>query len=372
MSKSRILYTKPSITELEVAYATDAAANGWGERCYDYINRFEAAFCQHIGARYAIATSSCTGALHMGLAALGIGPGDEVILADTNWIASAAPITYLGAKPVFVDVDPVSWCIDPVKAEAAITANTKAIIAVHLYGNICDMASLLDISRRHNLPIVEDAAEAIGSQWQGQPAGSIGAFGTFSFHGTKTLTTGEGGMLVTSDDALYQRILTLSNHGRAKGQTKQFWPDEIGFKYKMSNIQAALGVGQMERINALIDRKRTIFKTYADALVGINSITLNPEPLGTRNGYWMPTTVFDRESGVTREQLQTAFAAENIDARVFFWPLSSLPSFEPVPANEIAYDLPGRSINLPSYHEMTGEDIARVVEVLHRVARNAA
>jgi len=371
MSKPRILYTKPSITSVEVAYASDAAANGWGERCYDYINRFEAAFAGHIGTTRAIATSSCTGALHMGLAALGIGPGDEVILADTNWIASAAPITYLGAKPVFVDVDPASWCIDPAKAEAAITPRTKAILAVHIYGNMCDMAALLDIGRRHNLPIVEDAAEAIGSSWQGRPAGSLGAFGTFSFHGTKTLTTGEGGMLVTSDEALFRRILTLSNHGRAKTQTKQFWPDEVGFKYKMSNIQAALGVAQMERIDALIARKREIFQAYATALAGINSIALNPEPTGTRNGYWMPTAVFAPQSQVTRERLQAAFGAENIDARVFFWPLSSLPAFEPVPTNAVAYDLPGRAINLPSYHDMTEEDMARVVGVLKQVATEA-
>jgi perosamine synthetase len=143
---SRIYYTKPSITELEIRYATDAAANGWGEKCYDYIYRFENLFKKHLNVKYAIATSSCTGALHMGLAALGIGPGDEVILADINWIASAAPITYLGAKPVFVDILPDTWCIHPEKAEAAITPKTKAIIAVHLYGNLCEMDALLDIS----------------------------------------------------------------------------------------------------------------------------------------------------------------------------------------------------------------------------------
>ena len=216
MTKPRILYTKPSITEREVAYATDAAANGWGERCYDYINRFEAAFAAHLGVTHAISTSSCTGALHMGLAALGVGPGDEVILADTNWTASAAPIVHLGAKPVFVDVLPDSWCIDPEKAAAAITPKTKAIIAVHIYGNLCDMDRLLAIGARHDIPVVEDAAEALGSEWRGRKAGSLGAFGAFSFHGTKTVTTGEGGMFVTSDSKLYEKVLTLSNHGRAR------------------------------------------------------------------------------------------------------------------------------------------------------------
>ena len=162
---SRILYTKPSITELEVRYATDAAANGWGDECYTYINRFEELCKQHLNVKYAIATSSCTGALHMGFAALGLATGDEVILADINWIASAAPITYLGAKPIFVDILPDSWCIDPEKVEAAITPRTKAILAVHLYGNVCEMERLLAIGAKHGIPVIEDAAQAFGQPY---------------------------------------------------------------------------------------------------------------------------------------------------------------------------------------------------------------
>lgn len=367
--KPRILYTKPSITEAEIAYATDAAANGWGERCYEYISKFEEAFSRHLGVRHAIATSSCTGALHLGLAALGVKPGDEIILADTNWIASVAPVTYFGAVPVFVDVLPDTWCLDPIKVEAAITPRTKAIIAVHLYGNLCDLDALLYIGRRHGIAVIEDAAEAVGSQWRGARAGSLGTFGTFSFHGTKTITTGEGGMFVTSDDALYERVLTLSNHGRARGQKKQFWPDEIGFKYKMSNVQAAIGLAQIERVDELIDRKRQIFAGYRDRIGQTNDIRLNPEPPGTINGFWMPTAVFSKESGITREVLKEAFAAENIDARVFFWPLSSLPFFASKPENSHAYSLPERAINLPSYHDMSDDDIRRVSEVLLSVLR---
>lgn len=363
----RIVYTKPSITDREIAYATDAAANGWGERCYDYIIKFEAAFAAHLGVTYAIATSSCTGALHMGLSALGVGPGDEVILADTNWIASAAPITHLGATPVFVDIDPVSWCIDPQKAEAAITPRTKAILAVHIYGNLCDMDRLLALGERHGIPVIEDSAEAIGSIWRGRRAGSMGAFGAFSFHGTKTVTTGEGGMFVTNDSALYEKVLTLSNHGRARGQTKQFWPDEVGFKYKMSNIQAAIGLGQIERIDELIAGKRRIFEHYAKAFAGL-PLAMNPEPPHTTNGLWMPTLVFDKDSGITRETLQAAFAARNIDARVFFHPLSSLPMFEARPKNIHAYDIPSRAINLPTYHDMTEDELGSVIDVVRSLS----
>lgn len=362
----RIPYTKPSITELEVGYATDAARTGWGAKCYDYIKRFEAAWAEHLGVRHAVATSSCTGALHMGLAASGVGRGDEVIVPDTTWMATAAAVTYLGATPVFVDVSPGTWCIDPDAVEAAITARTRAIIAVHLYGNVCDMDRLLAIGQAHGLPIVEDAAEAIGSAWRGRRAGSIGTFGAFSFHGTKTMTTGEGGAFVTDDEELHHKVLTLSNHGRAPGTTRQFWADVVGFKYKMSNIQAAIGCGQIERIDELIAGKRRIFHRYRDALAGL-PLQLNPEPAGTTNGYWMPTAVFDRHTGVTREQLQGAFEAANIDARVFFHPLSSMPMFEACPHNTVAWDLPTRAVNLPSYHDMTAEEQSRVAEVLRGV-----
>jgi perosamine synthetase len=362
--KPRIHYTKPSITELEICYATDAAANGWGDQCYAYINRFEELFKEHLGVRYAIATSSCTGALHMGMAALGIGPGDEVIMADTNWIATASPIVHLGAKPVFVDILPDSWCIDPEKAEAAITPRTKAIVAVHLYGNLCDMDRLLAIGEKYGIPIIEDAAEAIGSVWHGKRAGSMGKFGAFSFHGTKTLTTGEGGMFVTNDEALYETVLTLSNHGRARSQMKQFWPDMVGFKYKMSNIQAAVGCAQMERVEDLIAEKRRIFHAYRDGLAGIDGIAMNPEPAGTRNGYWMPTVVFEESTGVTREALQAAFAAENIDARVFFWPLSGLRMFEAICRNTHASSIPERAINLPSSQSQTEDEKDRVISTL--------
>lgn len=362
--KPHIYYTKPSITDLEVRYATDAAANGWGEKCYEYINRFEEAFKAHLGVKYAIATSSCTGALHMGMAALGIGPGDEVIMADTNWIATASPIVHLGAKPVFIDILADSWCLDPGLVEQAITPRTKAIVAVHLYGNLCEMNQLLSIGKKHGIPVIEDAAEAVGSIYHDKRAGSMGKFGTFSFHGTKTITTGEGGMFVTDDPELYEHVLTLSNHGRARGQTKQFWPDMVGFKYKMSNIQAAIGCGQMERIDKLIARKREIFEYYRERLTGTPGIRMNPEPVGTRNGYWMPTLVFTRETAITREKLQAAFAAQNIDARVFFWPLSSLPPFKPVQQNLIAYELPRRAINLPSYHDLGALDQDRVTSTV--------
>jgi len=361
---SRIYYTKPSITELEVEYATDAARNGWGERCYEYINRFEETFKEHLGVKYAIATSSCTGALHMGMAALGIGQGDEVILADTNWIATASPIVHLGATPVFVDILKDSWCLDPELVEQAITPRTKAIIAVHLYGNLCEMDKLLLIGEKYGIPVIEDAAEAIGSVYHGKRAGSMGKFGSFSFHGTKTITTGEGGIIVTNDAELYETVLTLSNHGRARTQTKQFWPDMVGFKYKMSNIQAAIGCAQIERINELIEKKRRIFKLYKKELSNL-PITMNLEPAGTKNGYWMPTMVVHDKVIFDREVLLLTFKEDDIDGRVFFWPLSKLPMFDSNPRNKISYNLSLRGINFPGYHDLVEPEIKRITNHIH-------
>ena len=302
----------------------------------------------------------------MGMAALGIGLGDEVIMADINWIATASPIVHLGAKPVFVDILPDSWCLDPELVEQAITPRTKAIVAVHLYGNLCDMDRLLAIGEKHGIPVIEDAAEAIGSIYHGKRAGSMGKFGAFSFHGTKTLTTGEGGMFVTNDPKLYEHVLTLSNHGRSRGQTKQFWPDMVGFKYKMSNIQAAIGCAQMERIEDLTAAKRRIFTYYFKHLREL-PLKMNPELAGTINGYWMPSIIVNEMILFDRDALLALFKEDNIDGRVFFWPLSMLLMFEKRLENTVSYRLSSRAINLPSYHVLAEEEMDRVIEIVRVV-----
>lgn len=364
----KIFYTKPSITQLEIEYALDAAKNGWGEKCYDYIYRFENEFAQYLGVKHAIATSSCTGALHMGLAALGIGPGDEIILADTNWVATVAPIVHLGAQPIFVDILEDTWCINPIKVEAAITPKTKAIITTHLYGNFCDLPSITAIGETFGIPIIEDAAEAIGTTFQNKHAGSMGKFGTFSFHGSKTITTGEGGMFVTNDSNLFEKVLTLSNHGRVRGQKKQFWPEKIGFKYKMSNIQAAVGCAQLSRIHELVNRKREILTFYRERLEIPGVTKMNPIQQEVLNGSWMPNLIFEKSSRIDFEEISQDLASEGIDARPFFCPLSSTGLFGPsLDSNPVAYELPSRSINLPSYHEIEESDLELVSRTVLRM-----
>jgi perosamine synthetase len=365
MTQTKIPINKPSITSLERKYVADAIANGWGERCYDYIYRFEAEFAKYMNANHALATSSCTGAIHLALMALGVKAGDEVIVPEITWIASVEPILYVGAKPVFVDVEKDSWCIDPVKIREAITSKTKAIIPVHVYGNMCDMDAIMQIAAEYDLKVLEDAAEALGSEFNGRKAGSIGHAGVFSFHGTKTMTTGEGGMMVTNDTHVYERAKVLNDHGRnpKDPENKMFWMRNYGYKYKMSNLQAALGCAQIERIEELVAKKRQIFEWY-HALLQEIPCTLNPEPEHIKNSYWLPTIVFDKNIKFNRNKYFSICIENNIDCRPFFFPLSTLPMFDSCCTNTVAYDIFSRGINLPSYHEMSLNEVKRVLNCL--------
>lgn len=364
----KIFITKPSITDLEISYVNDAITNGWGAKCYDYIYRFEKSFAEYLETQYAMATSSCTGAIHLALMALGVKAGDEVILPDITWIASVEPVLYIGAKPVFVDVLPDSWCIDPQKFEAAISPKTKAVIPVHVYGNLCEMDEIIAISDKHNIKVLEDAAEGLGSEYKGRKAGSIGDVGVFSFHGTKTLSTGEGGILVTNDAEILEKAKILNDHGRNPKDNKVFWMRDYGYKYKMSNLQAAMGCAQIERADELVEKKRQIFYWYQE-LFGDFPCQMNPEPDYVKNSYWMPTIILDKDLDVDRFDLMNYLKEKNIDSRPFFYPLSSLPMFDEVPENTVSYDIYDLGINLPSHHDMDFGQVERVVEAVREYTK---
>lgn len=365
----------PWITDREVDYVAEAARSAWFSNHYEFNRRFEETFAAWVGVKYAVSLPHCTAAIHLSLVAAGIGPGDEVIVPDVTWIASVAPVTYVGATPIFADIRPDTWCIDPASVEKSITERTKAIIGVDLYGSMADWAELRRIAEKHNLFLIEDAAEALGSEYGGHKAGALGDTGVFSFHGSKTLTTGEGGMFVTDDDYLHKRVLALRDHGRPPGD-KLFLNTEIGFKYKMSSLQAAFGLAQIERADELIARKRDIFSWYAQELSGLPGVTLNAEPQGTRNSYWMVTAIIDPRFGLNKFALIEAFKAENIDTRPFFSPLSSLPAFEAypqssahMPANPAGEQVARYGINLPSGYHMTPELVNRVSSVLRDILK---
>lgn len=366
MSK-KIPINKPSITELEISYVNDAIANGWGEKCYDYIYRFEKEFASYQGVNHALATSSCTGAIHLALMALDVKSGDEVIVPEITWIASTEPVLYIGAKPVFVDVLADTWCLDPKKVEEAITPKTKAIIVVHVYGNLCNMDEIILIAKKHNLVVIEDAAEALGSEYYGKKAGSIADVGVFSFHGTKTMTTGEGGILITNNETVYEKAKVLNDHGRnpKDPENKMFWMRNYGYKYKISNLQAALGCAQISRIDELVNKKREIFNWYK-VLLKKMPCQLNPEPENTKNSYWLPTAIFDSSLNFNREAFFALCKENGIDSRPFFFPLSSLPMFEDQKKNTVAYEIYKRGINLPSYHDISYENVEKICTLVSK------
>jgi perosamine synthetase len=366
----RIPVSGPWITDLEISYVTEAVSKAWYSNANMFHERFEKTFCEKIGSRFAVTLPSCTSAIHLALAARGVGPGDEVIVPDVTWIASAAPITYVGATPVFADIEKDTWCLSADSVAQHISPRTKAIIAVDLYGGMVEMDRILEIARKHNVFVIEDAAEAIGSRYNGKNAGTWGDVGTFSFHGSKTVTTGEGGMLITDDESLFRRVLTLRDHGRPPGD-RFFRNDEVAYKYKMSSMQAALGLAQMERLEALIERKRQIFRWYADRLGGERDLALNAEPTGTLNSYWMVTAI--AHTGVQKEELMRRMLEYNIDTRPFFHPLSSLRAYAGTPSAERAtregsngYAVSACGINLPSGFQLDESAVDYICGALRR------
>ncbi|WP_082016792.1 DegT/DnrJ/EryC1/StrS family aminotransferase [Cupriavidus sp. IDO] len=372
----RIPVSGPSITEKEIAYVTDAVANAWYANANVYNDRFERAFAEYHGVRHAVSLPSCTSALHLSLLALGIGPGDEVIVPDCTWIASAAPVSYVGATPVFADIDPDNWCLSPQSFAACITPRTKAVIAVDLYGNMPDYSALAEIAGRHGIAIIEDAAEAAGSRYRGRAAGTLGVTGTFSFHGSKTLTTGEGGMLITDDEAIYRRVMVLRDHGRRPGDT-MFQNAEVGYKYKMSSLQAALGLAQIERIDALVERKREIFGWYREELGDCDGIVLNHEARAVHNSYWMVTVILPERLGGKAGVIR-ALSEQGIDSRPFFSPLSSLDAYSATPMaraararNTVSYAVGAHGVNLPSGLNLECADVARVGAAVRAMLRES-
>lgn len=370
---TRIPVAGPWITQLEADYVADALANAWYGNANTYHERFERAFASYVGVPHAMALPSCTSGLHLALAAMEIGPGDEVIVPEITWIATAAPINYVGAKPVFVDVDATTWCMSPESLEAAITPRTKAIITVDLYGNMADYDRILAIAKKHDLRVIEDAAEAAGARYQGGRAGSFGDVGVFSFHGSKTLTTGEGGMLVTRDQKLFDRANFLRDHGRAPGDFS-FENSEVAFKYKMSSMQAALGLAQTERLDELIAKKREIFRWYSERLAGIPGILLNNPGPGVDGTYWMVSIVWENRFGVSKKDVRDALSIHGMDTRPFFSPLSSLGAYQNLPGigdcrqkNPVSYRLRDSGINLPSSLSLVENEVELICSVVRKI-----
>jgi len=357
--------SEPSITDKEIQYVLDAIKSGWVSSIGEYITKFEQKFAEYIDVKYALTTCNGTTALHLALVSLGIKEGDEVLIPDLTFVATANAVVYTGAKPVFVDIDPEIWCIDPEDIRRKITKNTKAIIPVHLYGHPADMDTINEIVEEYGLYVIEDAAESHGAEYKGKKVGSLGTCGIFSFYGNKVITTGEGGIIATNDERLYEQAKFLRDHAMSK--EKRYWHTEVGFNYRMTNLQAALGLAQLERIEELINKKRQIFMWYKKFLTDIKGIKLNPEKDWVKNVFWMICLFLEKNFGITRDELMLKLKEKGIDTRPFFYPISKMPMYKGCCKNPVASDISNKGLNLPSGFNLSKQDIFMISKDLKEI-----
>jgi len=355
--------SEPTITEKEIEYVIQAVKSGWVSSLGEFINKFEDEFAKFVGTKYALTVANGTVALHLSLVSLGIKEDDEVIVPDLTFIATANAVKYTGAIPVFADIDKETWCISLDDIRTKITPKTKAIIPVHLYGHPADMDPILKIAKEYNLYVIEDCAEAHGAEYKDKKVGSIGHCGVFSFYGNKIITTGEGGMITTNDDKIYERAKYLRDHAMSK--EKRYWHTEIGYNYRLTNIQAALGLAQLERINEIINKKRQIFEWYKEGLKDLEDIKLNPEKEWAKNVFWMVCLVYEKFDEEKRNDFMKKLKEKGIDTRPFFYPCSMMPIYKKNGLiNPVSYEIYKKGINLPSSYNLTFDDISYICETI--------
>lgn len=357
MSKYTIPIYQPDLGGNEKKYVNECLDTSWISSRGRFVTEFEQRFAERIQVEHAASVSNGTVALHLALMALGIGPGDEVIVPTLTYIASANSIAYTGAKPVFVDSLRGNWQIDPEDVRRHITPRTRAIMPVHLYGQACDMDALMAIAAEHRLFVIEDCAEAFGTLYKGRHVGTFGDISTFSFFGNKTITTGEGGMVVSNDKTLIERARHLKGQGLAAH--REYWHDVVGYNYRMTNIQAAIGLAQLERADEFIARKREIAARYTAALEGL-PVEVHREAPDTVHSYWMFSILVERAE--QRDALREHLAKDGIETRPLFYPMHTMPMYaHNYRKHSVAEDLAWRGINLPSWPGLSDELVARIV-----------
>ena len=332
------------------------------------MQRFEGAFAKKFGRKHGVAFVNGTATMHAALEAWGIGAGDEVIVPDITWVATAGAVLYTGATPVFADIEPGSWCLDPASFESLINEKTKAVMPVHLYGHPSKMDDIMAIAEKHGLHVIEDAAPAIGATVAGKRTGSFGAFAAFSFQGAKLLVAGEGGMLLTDDTNLYEEALSYWDHGKSPERT--FWVDRLGFKYKMSNMQAAFGLGQLQRNDEMVEAKRRIFSWYEEGLSDVPELELNREMPWARSIYWMSSVLVNERSPLERDEVACKLKEMNIDTRPVFPAISQYPFWPVAQAPQpVALRVGDRAINLPSGVCLSRDEVDYVCDCLRKLMK---
>ncbi len=369
---SEIFMAGPDITSEDEEYVLDALRNGWyGSKAYYYVEKFESEFAKFHERKYALMTTNCTSAIHLCLLSLNISEEDEVIVPDCTWIGSASPIKYVGGKTIFADIDEENWCLSSDSIEAALSKKTKAIIAVNLYGNMPEYDEIESLCKKNSIYLIEDAAESLGSTYKNRRSGNFGDFSVFSFHRSKTLTTGEGGMLLTDDKNLYNRCKFLRDHGRQPGS---YFNTEIAYKFMPFNLQAALGYSQFKRLDKLVERKKRILDIYKEEMSDISDLFFNTEPSYIYNSAWSTTLVLGKSHNLEKEQIINNLTNQNLPARPFFYPLSSLPAYNQIEkyeqVNLISYSISKKGINLPCALNITDEQIKSYCSALKSIILN--
>lgn len=371
--RPRVPVAAPDLSGNEEAYVIEAIRSSWISSTGSYIDRFEREFAALCGTTAALGVCNGTVALHLALLALGVRPGDEVLVPALTYVATANAVRYVGAEPVFVDVDPETWCIDPAKLEDAITRRTRGVIAVHLYGHPADMDAITRVAGIHGLWVVEDAAEAHFATYKGKTVGGLADIGTFSFYGNKLITSGEGGAVTVSDPRVELRARTL--RGQGVDPSRRYFFPVTGYNFRLTNLACAILCAQLERRDAIVDRRREIFDAYRSGLARIPGIGLQPVAEWAVPAPWLFCITVDASTfGRTRDELAEKLSAESIETRPFFIPLNRLPPFregalrrgDMVPVAEAL----GRSgLNLPTFGGLTRADQARVIDAVRSSAR---
>ena len=361
-SLKKISFAGPSITDREVKYVVDAVKNGWYWTFDKDIKKLEKTIAKYVGVKYALAGFCATHSMHLACLVCGFKKGDEVIVTDFSWVATAHVIAYTGATPVFVDIDPDTWCISPDAIEKAITPKTKGIMIVHSYGIPCDMDAIMKIARKHKLKVIEDAAPALGSLYKGRKVGGIGDVGCISFHGAKIAVGGEGGMFLTNNKEYYEKAILLSNTGRTDRVTT-FWCDVLGYEYQMANVTAALITAQVERIEELVKNKRKIWDRYYKNLKDVKELQLLKENNGDRANYCYPAVLL-KTNKIKRDDLVKKLAKYNIHARNAFPRMSLFPMYKARFRNPVATRVMKYGFNLPAAANLDEKDVDFVCDVL--------
>lgn len=347
----------------EKAYVNACLDSTWISSRGEFLDRLEREFAEFCGVRHALTCVNGTAALHLALLGLGIGPGDEVIVPTLTFVASANAVAYCGATPVFIDIEPETWNLDVAQLESKITPKTKAIMVVHLFGHPVDMDPVIEIARRHGLYVVEDAAEAVGAEYKGQRTGGLGDVATFSMYGNKIITSGEGGMITTNDPDLARRMLML--RGQGQDFERRYWFPILGYNYRLTNVQAAIALAQLEQADWHIARRRENAALYADLFSELPQFRVQPEMPWAKNVYWINSVVLPEDFPLSRDEAMAALAKRGIETRPFFYPMHTLPMYTAIAAGQsfpVADSIAARGMNLPSGADLTRDEIAYVVD----------